>query len=188
MKKETLLFIGVALIIGVLIGILVSKGGKSTVPGKSSAPAAPMVNAQQDIKLMENLVATDPNNHGAWVQLGHAYFDTNQPVKAIEAYNKALAIDPNDPDILTDQGVMFRRLGWFDRAVENFVKANKLDPSHAQSLYNLGIVYRYDLNDPEKARQAWTRYLEINPSGPGSDNIRRELDALGSASTLAPPK
>jgi Tfp pilus assembly protein PilF len=188
MKKETLLFVGVALIIGVLIGILVSKGGKSPGPAKSTTSSAPAVNVQQDIQLMEKLVANDPGNRGAWVQLGHAYFDSNQPVKAIEAYNKALEIDPNDPDVLTDQGVMFRRLGWFDRAEENFLKANELNPGHAQSLYNLGVVYRYDLQDFSRAREIWTRYLQINPSGPGSDNIRRELQALGDASTLAPAK
>ncbi len=188
MKKETLFFIGVALIIGVLVGILVSKGGKNSSPSQSNTSSAPAVNAQQNIPLMEKLVANDPGNRGAWVQLGHAYFDADQPVKAIEAYNKVLALDPNDPDVLTDQGVMFRRLGWFDRAEENFIKASELNPSHHQSLYNLGVVYRYDLQDANRARETWTRYLQINPSGPGADNIRRELDALGGASTLAPAK
>ncbi|OHB33151.1 MAG: hypothetical protein A2X84_00755 [Desulfuromonadaceae bacterium GWC2_58_13] len=188
MKKETLFFVGVALVVGVLVGILVSKGGKSTAPTQGTAPSTPVVNVQQDIQLMENLVANDPGNRGAWVQLGHAYFDSNQPVKAIEAYNKALEIDPNDSDVLTDQGVMFRRLGWFDRAEENFIKASELNPSHAQSLYNLGVVYRYDLQNPNRAREVWTRYLQINPSGPGADNIRRELESLDGASTLAPAK
>ncbi len=191
MKKETLFFVAVALVIGVLVGVLVSKGGRGPGSTQGSAPAAPAaqaVNLAQDIQLMEKMVATDPGNRGAWVQLGHAYFDSNQPVKAIEAYNKALEIDGNDPDVLTDQGVMFRRLGWFDRAEENFIKANQLNPAHAQSLYNLGVVYRYDLQDDNRAREAWTRYLQVNPSGPGSENIRRELESLGGGSTLAPPK
>lgn len=188
MKKETLLFISVALIVGVLVGVLISKGGKRTSTAQNAAPAAPVVNSQQDIQLLENVVATTPENRGAWVQLGHSYYDANQPVKAIEAYNKALAIDPNDPDVLTDQGVMFRQLGWFDRAEENFLKASQINPAHHQSLYNLGVVYRYDLKDINRAREAWTRYLQVNPSGPGADSIRRELDALLSSSTLAPPK
>jgi Flp pilus assembly protein TadD len=188
MKKETILFVGVALIVGVLVGLLISKGSKSSSSVQSSSPVAPVVNSQQDIQLMKKVVAGDPDNGGAWVQLGHAYYDADQPVKAIEAYNKALAITPNNPDVLTDQGVMFRQLGWFDRAEENFLRASELDPGHHQSLYNLGVVYRYDLKDLNRAREAWTRYLQINPSGPGADNIRRELDALLSSSTLAPPE
>lgn len=190
MKKENLLFIVMALIIGVLVGILVSKGDKQKDVAQVSMPAAPVPNNQQNIQMLERLVADDPGNRGAWVQLGHSYFDADQPVKAIEAYNKALAIDGNDPDVLTDQGVMFRRLGWYDRAVENFTRANELNPKHEQSLYNLGVVYRYDLQDFAHAREVWTRYLEINPSGPGADNIRRELADLSAASTstVAPPK
>lgn len=188
MKKETLFFIAVALIVGVLVGVLVSKGGRSSAPVQGGAPAATAANLQQNIQLIEKMVAEDPGNRGAWVQLGHAYFDSRQPVKAIEAYNKALELDPNDPDVLTDQGVMFRDMGWFDRAEENFIKANELNPAHAQSLFNLGVVYRYDMNDANRAREVWTRYLQVNPSGPGSENIRRELQALGGASTLAPPR
>ncbi len=182
MKKETLLIVVLTLVIGVLVGILVSKGGKS--PGvsrqTSSAPAAPAVNLQQEIKLLEEMVAKDPSNRNAWVELGHKYFDSDNPMKAVEAYNRALELDANDPNVLTDQGVMFRRLGWFDRAIENFEKANRLNPSHPQSLYNLGVVYRYDLQNFAKAREVWTRYLEINSVGPGADQIRRELEFLSS--------
>jgi tetratricopeptide (TPR) repeat protein len=179
MKKETVLIIAITLIVGVLIGILVSKGGRKTVKAPTGAPAqTPAVNYQQNIKMLEGLVASDPANRTAWVELGHNYFDSDQPVKAVEAYNKALELDPNDPNVLTDQGVMFRRLGWFDRAVENFTRAYELDPSHRQSLYNLGIVYRYDLQDFEKAREAWAKYLVLSPSGPGSDQVRAEMEFL----------
>ncbi|WP_027715089.1 tetratricopeptide repeat protein [Desulfuromonas sp. TF] len=179
MKKETVLLIAITLIVGLLIGILVSKGGKKMVSPPSGTPApAPAVNYQQNIKMLEGIVASDPANRNAWVELGHNYFDSDQPVKAVEAYNKALELDPNDPNVLTDQGVMFRRLGWFDRAVENFTRAYELDPSHRQSLYNLGIVYRYDLQDFEKAREAWAKYLVLSPSGPGSDQVRAEMEFL----------
>lgn len=188
MKKETLFFVAVALIVGLLVGVLVSKGGRGSAPVQGAAPAATAANVQQNIQLIEKMVAEDPGNRGAWVQLGHAYFDSRQPVQAIEAYNKALELDPNDPDVLTDQGVMFRDMGWFDRAEENFIKANEINPAHAQSLFNLGVVYRYDMNDANRAREAWTRYLQVNPSGPGSEKIRAELESLGGASTLAPPR
>ncbi len=97
---------------------------------------------------------------------------------AIEAYDKALEIQPNSPNVLTDQGVMFRRLGWFDRAIKNFSKANEIDPSHATSVFNLGIVYRYDLQDFAKAQEAWVKFLELSPSGPGSDRVRQDLEFL----------
>ncbi|BCR05430.1 hypothetical protein DESUT3_24990 [Desulfuromonas versatilis] len=187
MKKENILIVIIALLVGALVGILVTKGGKqSTPPSQTSVPAGPAVNSQQQIQMLEGILAKDPGNRNAWVELGNAYFDANNPMKSVEAYNKALEIDPNDPNVLTDQGVMFRSLGWFDRAIENFSKANQLNPSHHQSLFNLGIVYRYDLQDLQKAREAWTRYLEVNPSGPGADQIRREMSLLQTQPGSAP--
>jgi tetratricopeptide (TPR) repeat protein len=177
---KTAFLVGVALIIGLLVGLLVSKGKKESVSPSTTASQAPAVNFQQNLGLLEDLVAKDPANRNAWVQLGHGYFDSDQYIKAVEAYNKALELDPNDPDILTDQGVMFRALGWYDKAVDNFVKANRLKPSHAQSLYNLGVVYRYDLQDLDKAREAWKKYLALNPVGPGVEQIRAEMEVLES--------
>ena len=182
MRKETWLFVGVALIIGILAGALIVNKMKkpSGEEGSSAAPGAalPTVNAQQQISMLQGIVAKDPGNRNAWIQLGNQYFDSQQPMKAVEAYGKALAINGNDPDVLTDQGVMFRQLGWYDRAVDNFVKANQIDPTHAQSLYNLGVVYLYDLKDVAKARAAWEKFLTIVPSGPGADQVRAQLEAL----------
>lgn len=188
MKKETVFFVVVALIVGLLVGLLVSKGGKKEEISSVSPGGVESSAFSQKIPMLEDMVARDPSNRNAWVELGHGYFDMNQPVKAIEAYTKALELDPNDANVLTDQGVMFRRLGWYDRAAENFQKASEIDPAHRQSLYNLGVVYRYDLQDTAKAKEAWTRFLAIDPAGAGADSIRKELQAMESGSTLAVPK
>jgi tetratricopeptide (TPR) repeat protein len=89
-----------------------------------------------------------------------------------------LELNGKDTDVLVDQGIMFRRVGWFDKAVENFNRALEINPRHQQALFNLGVVYRYDLQDYDKARETWSRYLEINPSGPGSDQVRAEMSFL----------
>lgn len=181
MKKETLLIAAVALVAGLIIGSIV--GQKSSGPSQQVAtgvPKAPVpiVNSQQKITELKNIVAASPENLQAWVALGNEYFDRNQFMDSIEAYDKALEIQPNLPNVLTDQGVMFRRLGWFDRAITNFKKAHDLDPTHATSAYNLGVVYRYDLQDFPKAIEAWKRFLELNPTGPGSDRVRQDLEFL----------
>lgn len=177
-NKETLLLVVIAFVAGLLVGILVSKGSKGPVSSPVATPPAPLVDHKKEIALLEKITVSDPGNREAWVKLGHNYFDSDQPMKAIEAYGKALDIDSNDPDVLTDQGIMFRRVGWFDKAIENFIKASRLDPNHAQSLYNLGIVYRFDLKDFPKAKEAWTKFLSLNPSGPGADQVRAELKVM----------
>ena len=180
MKKETVVLTVIVLLIGILIGVIYSNWRKDTVSTSANVQGPPpaVVNYDQKIATLEGIVAKEPGNRNAWAQLGHNYFDSKQPMKAIDAYQQALDLDDKDPNILTDQGVMFRRVGWYDKAIGNFIKASELDPTHQQSLYNLGIVYRYDLNDFKKALAAWEKLLAINPSAPGADQIRQEINFL----------
>ena len=192
MKKDTILVAVVALLVGLIIGWMAwQKSTSPAPPAVSGAPpvqgSMPMVNVQQKIGELKAIVAKDPNNRQAWVALGNLHFDADQPMDAIEAYQKALDLNANDANVLTDQGVMFRRLGQFDRAIDNFTRAYQADPVHGTSLFNLGIVYRYDLQNFAKAKEAWSKFLAINPSGPGSDRVRQELEFLKKQSPVPKP-
>jgi tetratricopeptide (TPR) repeat protein len=194
MKKDTILVAVVVLVVGLIIGWIVGQKSAGPTPASVKAPSAPMqqpsmpmANAQQKIGELKAIVAREPNNRQAWVALGNLHFDADQPMDAIEAYQKALDLNANDANVLTDQGVMFRRLGQFDRAIDNFTRAYQADPVHGTSLFNLGIVYRYDLQNFAKAQEAWSKFLAINPSGPGSDRVRQELEFLNKQSTVSKP-
>jgi hypothetical protein len=133
-------------------------GGAPTLPPPGMPPGAmppsmppgggmPMTGApgvppgvEQRIAIAKQLVAQNPKDVQAWISLGNDYFDSHQAQAAIDAYTNALAIDPKNPDVLTDQGVMYRELGQYDKAVANFLKANQLAPAHMQSLFNAGVV------------------------------------------------
>lgn len=177
MNKEITLYIVVALLVGLLGGYLVfslASGKKQVdvptagIPMGAGSPA----DYQARITEAEKIVAKDPKNLQAWVSLGNDYFDTSQPQKAIEAYGKALELNPNNPDVLTDQGVMFRKVGWFDKALANFEKAQQVDPKHLQSLYNIGVVYIEDLKQQDKALKAWAKYLEMDSTSPTAQQIK----------------
>jgi tetratricopeptide (TPR) repeat protein len=178
MKKEVILLVVVTLVVGTLIGMIASKANESPAKVTQQPTSAPVVDFQQKIKVLKEVVGREPDNRNAWVQLGHNLFDSGQQMGAIEAYDKALELDGNDPDVLTDQGIMYRQVGWFDKAIANFIKANELNPNHPQSLFNLGLVYRDDLAEIEKAKKAWNQYLKISPTGQGADNVRTMLDHL----------
>ena len=181
MKKENILYIAVALLVGLLGGYLVFSlaGGKKQtevptagIPMGAGSPA----DYQSRITEAEKIVAKEPKNLQAWVSLGNDYFDTSQPQKAIDAYTKALELNPNNPDVLTDQGVMFRKVGWFDKALANFEKAQQVDPKHLQSLYNIGVVYMEDMKQPEKALKTWGRYLEMDSTSPTAQQIKSAME------------
>ena len=180
MNKETVLYVIIALLVGILGTVLVvgvvNKQKPAPATGGIPAGGGSPVDYQQRIAEAEKIVAGDPKNLQAWIQLGNDYFDTDQSQKAINAYGKALELDPNNANVLTDQGIMFKRVGWFDKAIANFEKAQQLDPKHLQSLYNLGVVYMADLKQPAKAVKYWERYLELDPMSPNSQQVRAMLE------------
>lgn len=181
MNREQILVAAVALIAGLLIGYMFFAGkGDKGQQAQSSIPmgAGSPTDYQARIAEAEKLVARDPKNRQAWVQLGNDYFDTDQTQKSISAYGKALELDPNDPNVLTDQGVMYRKMGWFDKAIANFEKANQIDPRHAQSLMNIGVVYSTDLKQPDKAIAAWNRYLTIDSTSPTAQQVKGMIEQL----------
>jgi cytochrome c-type biogenesis protein CcmH/NrfG len=168
LKKESILICVVSLVVGFLLGFLIgssSNVGKS-IPATASIPsgAGSPTDYTSRIAEAEKIVAQDPKNLNAWLSLGNDYFDTEQAQKSIHAYGKVLEIEPNNPNVLTDQGVMFRKVGWYDKALANFAKAQQIDPKHLQSLFNSGLVYSVDLKDNVKARSYWKKILEIDPN------------------------
>lgn len=150
-------------------------GMPGAMPG---AVALPSAEAQARIARIEAAVLADPKNHDAWVALGNDYFDTHQFQKSVGAYAKALALKPEDPNVLTDQGVMYRQLGQFDKAIANFQKANKLDPNHVQSLFNIGVVNASDLHKPDEAAKAWNKVIATAPASDQAAQARQMLSQL----------
>ena len=185
MKKENIVFIVIALIVGMLGGYLIFSisGNKSAPPATGGVPvgAGTPADYKQRIMTAEKIVAADPKNHQAWVQLGNDYFDTGQAQKAINAYGKALELKPQDPNVLTDQGVMYRQEKQFDRAIANFEKAQQIEPKHLQSIFNLGLIYGQDLKQTDKALKALNRFLELDSTSPTAQQVKGMIEQLKSS-------
>jgi tetratricopeptide (TPR) repeat protein len=115
----------------------------------------------------------------AWRELGNAYFDADMPTQAIAAYNRALAIKPDDTNILNDQGAMYRQTGDFAHALANFEKARKVDPYNLESLYNSGYVLAFDLNQIDKALVLWRRYLTLDYTSETSRQVQSFVERYG---------
>ncbi|MFZ3208200.1 MAG: tetratricopeptide repeat protein [Geobacteraceae bacterium] len=183
MSKENILYTVIALLVGILgtvlvVGVVNKNQSATEVNGTVSMGGGSPIDYKARIAEAEKIVVREPNNLPAWIQLGNDYFDTDQPQKAINAYAKALELDPRNPNVLTDQGIMFRKVGWFDKAISNFKKARKLDPGHLQSIYNTGLVYADDLKQPDKALQAWSLYLQLDTTSPTAQQVKGMVKRL----------
>ena len=74
----------------------------------------------QQVERLLVIVASKEATVETWKELGNVFFDTNQPELAIKAYDRALALRPDDTDILNDQGAMYRQIGNYNKALVNF--------------------------------------------------------------------
>jgi cytochrome c-type biogenesis protein CcmH/NrfG len=178
-RKSTLYLTAVlCLLLGPYLGTLLPafRGAKELSfpvqqnhPQPTPPPAGQSVEGNAHLKELEEAVKKDPQNLHAWIQLGNHYFDDGKPREAIRAYEGALSIKADNPDVLTDMGIMYRQLGDFERAAEIFAQASKINPLHEQSRFNLGVVLFFDLNRKDEARKAWRELIGINPEAKTPD-------------------
>jgi tetratricopeptide (TPR) repeat protein len=195
MKKETvILVVVIAFLVGFITGATVAilKGTKGTektamvqkpqmAPPEAPAPAPPgpsPLEVASKIQALKEIVKKDPKNLPAWVELGNLYFDSDQPKEAIEAYSQYLAVKPDNPDVRTDMGIMYRKLGQFDRAIEEFRRAAQSDPKHINSRYNIGLVLLHDKQDIKGALKAWEEYLKVDPKSERAERVRAQMENL----------
>lgn len=147
-------------------------------PPAPQVPSADPMQVASKIQALKDLLKKEPRNLSALVELGNLYFDIDQPREAIEAYSKYLAIGPDNPDVRSDMGIMYRKLGDFDRAIQEFRRAAQSNPKHINSWYNLGIVLLHDKQDIKGAIKAFEEYLRVESKGERAEKIKDQLEKL----------
>jgi Flp pilus assembly protein TadD len=60
---------------------------------------------------------------------------------AIEDYNKAINLKPDNPDAYNNRGTIYTKLGQYQLAIEDFNNAIRLNPDDADTYFNRGFVY-----------------------------------------------
>jgi cytochrome c-type biogenesis protein CcmH/NrfG len=187
-KTTTLVVAVVCLAVGIVIGLIYSKLSQpagevrqssapapaaqpqprqQATPGPAAVPHDPQKEAE--ILRLKQILGTDPKNAEALARLGHNYFDLNQYDNAIDAYRKYLDLNPNNPNVWTDMGVMYRRTRRPDEAIRCFDKAIAADPKHQQSRFNKGVVLMFDFRKNEEALNTWRDLLKMNPNAKAPD-------------------
>lgn len=110
---------------------------------------------------LDILKADKRNAHALWL-LGTLYLQTNQPERSVECLERALRLEPDNPEILNNIGLALRALGRLDDAKAKYEKAVRVNPHHVQALNNLGSLF-YELGNWSEAVRWAERALTVNP-------------------------
>ena len=111
------------------------------------------------------IASQSPDKHVDYYNQGldfqkHGYLD-----KAIQCYQKALAIKPDLPEASYNMGIAYLDLSCIDAAVTCFKLAVELKPDYADAYNNLGNAYR-DKEDIHRAISCYRQAIKINPQNP----------------------
>lgn len=138
---------------------------------------------------LEQRAEADPDNAGAWQELGFAYFQANRFADAAEAYEKATKADPDSAVLWSSLGearvMASERDPMPSAALEAFRKAASLDPKDPRARYFLAV--EKDLGgDHEGAIAAWLALLaETPPGAPWEADLERTIEEVGKINSIA---
>jgi cytochrome c-type biogenesis protein CcmH/NrfG len=137
-------------------------------------PNAQAAVAQAAAPLLE-AVNKDPNDFDSLVKLGNVYYDGQQFPSAIQYYERALVIQPDNPDVRTDMGTAYWYTGNAEKALAAMETSLKYRPGHPQTLFNLGWVRWQGKQDPQGAIEAWQQLLKANPEYPQKQQVEQYI-------------
>ncbi len=114
--------------------------------------------------LWTDTVRKSPNNWMTWTNLGNALVAEKRYDEAIPLYEKALLLAPDVDDLHYNAGHAAARRGRFRDAEKHFREAVRIKPTYLPAWESLGDLYADELNEPEKAIEAYQRALDIAPN------------------------
>jgi lipoprotein NlpI len=150
--------------------------GQQVGGGTPGGPPAPVMAALTDLR---GRLARNPKDLAALVQLGNLEFDAQKFDKADAYYQRALALDPTNPDVRTDDAVALHQTGHDLEALANLDRVLKERPGFPTAVFNRGAVLQA-VGRRSDAIADFKQYLKIvGPNDARAADARAALQQLG---------
>lgn len=140
-------------------------------PSQASPSTAPTREVLDQIAAQEKIIAADPKDAGAMLQLANLLHDARFYPRAIEMYKKYLVLRPKEPDAIVDLGICYFETGDADKAVKVITSAIAIDPKHQMAMFNLGIILLNE-NKTDESKKWLQRCIDIDPQSVAGQRAR----------------
>src|SRR5439155_15969214 len=124
---------------------------------------------QRAVRDLEEAIRLDPSNEDHWLTLGKVYLVGEMNTKARGCFDRAVRIDPQNPQSYTERGRAWKRdwVRWLDtlslsRAITDFDTVTRLRPNGSEGWLAL-VPLLYDRRDLAGAARAAERALAGRP-------------------------
>jgi tetratricopeptide (TPR) repeat protein len=98
-----------------------------------------------------------------WFIKGYTLYQEEKFSDSLDAYNKALELNPKDSEAWNNRGIDLGLLSKYDEALSSFEKAVSLNESYAEAWFNMGVIYDIK-GDYPTAVQAYKKATQVDPS------------------------
>lgn len=162
---------------------------------RKAQPSEQQGNVAAALKWYKQAVELQPRFPYGRALLGSAYHRLGQDDKAMEQYQLALQDSPQHFMVHYFIGQLYREQGRYEEAVKKFQELIAMEDNWHQSnkrfrytqyqqlaYVDLGYCYA-QLGDTDHAREAYERYLTLDPSSDYRNVVERYIEQLGSPSS-----
>lgn len=102
-----------------------------------------------------------PTYSGPLLNLGILHARAGRLPQAEQALRAALERNSDNAPVFNQLGILYRKLGRFDEADQAYQRALQIDPNYAIAYLNLGVLCDLYLQQPQRALEAYQRYLVL---------------------------
>jgi cytochrome c-type biogenesis protein CcmH len=131
--------------------------------------------SEQDSITGDFLTGTGSSEGVRFLQEGKSAFAKQDWPRAIEAFKRALAADPNQPEAHAYMGFILIQAGHADGALMAFDKALGLAPNLPMALWGKGMTLYQGKKDYAGAKEVFEKLLQIMPVGEQRIEVERIL-------------
>jgi tetratricopeptide (TPR) repeat protein len=163
--ERSLPLIAAAVTPGGQAGVPVSPGGASpSVPALFERALADSRDGRfaEALPLWDQVLEIAPDDAPAWSNRGNVRLALGDPEGAIADQERAMTLDPANPDPHLNRGTAEEALGRWQDAAADYDWILERDPADASALYNLGNV-RGSLGDWQAARTSFEAAAAARP-------------------------
>ena len=158
------------------------RGGGTALPGQTTGggtPAQPPAPVMQAVRELRARLARNPKDLAALVALGNMESAAQKYDRANEYYRRALALDPTNPDVRTDDAVALHQTGHDLEALPQLDRVLAERRDFPAAVFDRGVVLQ-SIGRRTDAIAAYRRYLKLTgPDGPHAADARAALQQLG---------
>lgn len=197
-----------AVAMAVFVAIILLSIYNPLTSGQTSIPQEfkdQLTAGQRDV--LDQLVALqrNPNDVQNQVKLGNTYYglasqghinNALYAQYAVQHYQQALKVDPNNVDVRVDVAAMEFQLGTTDQAIQDVVYVLQRKPDHVQANFNLGVFYWQGRHDYQAAEGQFKKVIDLTKNDTTQVGIYKDAqtrldqvlkDAAAAAAGKTPP-